>query len=140
MWKNGLYLGSLWRRGVGTLKHIDWLQYTSPYSVTQTLWYTQYGSRPWTQDSPGLHSSLHVTSVLGRSLPLTIRWITATPASPLPQTLKMAAYLVSVVLKTVLASSIRDLTFSVNVQLFIHWSKLTLKAFIYMLRCSPSQC
>ena len=44
----------------------------------------------------------------------------AMPASPLPQTLKMAAYLVSVGLKTVLVSSTRDLTLSFNVQLLVH--------------------
>lgn len=135
------YLGSLWgREGV----EVCWTsRLVSLYSVIQTLWCTQYGSRPWTRDFPGLRSSPHATSVLGRSLPLTIRWTMAIPASPLPQTLKMAAYLASVGLKTVLVSSIRNLTLSVNLQLLVHVTSdpnLFSRLLLFMLHCTPSQC
>ena len=134
------YLGSLWgREGVEGCWNS---RLVSLYSVIQTLWSTRCGSRPWTRDSPGLRSSPHATSVLGRSLPLTIRWTMAIPASPLPQTLKMAAYLASVGLKTVLVSYIRNLTLSVKCptpRTCNFWSKLILKTpIIYMLHCTSS--
>ena len=66
----------------------------------------------------------------------------AIPASPLPPTLKMAAYLASVGLKTVLVSSIRDLALSLNFQLLVHvtsdpnsFSRLIIYVTLY-----PSQC
>ena len=141
MWKNWISRLPLRKRG-------GWVCWSSRlvslYSVIQTLWCIRCGLRPWTRDSPGLRSSPHATSVLGRSLPLTIRWTMAIPASPLPQTLKMAAYLASVGLKTVLVSYIRNLTLSVKCptpRTCNFWSKLILKTpIIYMLHCTSSQC